>query len=83
MVSECVIEFVDSKGNKLFPQSIDMDADHIKVILELDELGSLSKSQIDTLMYAVERLIDYGGNVDSMREYLELYDFLEKLRGRK
>lgn len=80
------IRIIDSTGKEI-PNRIEnlKYQDNIKTLtVRLDgELSGLSKNQIDILLYAVERLVDYGGNVDSMREYLELYDFLEKLRGRK
>ena len=80
------VEMIDGYGEEI-PICIENleYQDNIKTLtVRLNgELSGLSKNQIDILLYAIERLVDYGGNVDSMKEYLDVYDFLEKLRGRK
>lgn len=44
----------------------------------VSDLTRFSKSEIEILMFAVGDLIDKGGNVDSMEEFVAVYRKLEK-----
>lgn len=49
----------------------------------VSDMTCFSKTEIETLMFAVEVLIDRGGNVDSMEEFVAVYRKLEKLWSQK
>ena len=82
MVKYCV-HIVDSNGNPIPSNSIkihsyDSDLDVLKVIIN-DGSDLITQSDWKVIELLLIKAIDYGGGVEEIRNYIELYDKIKKI----
>jgi hypothetical protein len=75
------IEILDVTGRKIPSKVIDdlsWDRDTIVVKVNTD-LVVFPQSQWMTLLHLLAKAIDYGGEVEEIRNYIELFDKIKKI----
>lgn len=75
------IEILDATGRKIPSEVIDdlsWDGDTIVVKVKTDLVVFL-QSEWMTLLYLLAKAIDYGGGVEKIRNYIELFDKIKKI----
>ena len=75
------IEILDVTGRKIPSEMIDdlsWDRDTIVVKVNTDLVVFL-QSQWMTLLHLLAKAIDYGGEVEEIRNYIELFDKIKKI----
>ena len=75
------IEILDVTGRKIPSEMIDdlsWDRDTIVVKVNTD-LVVFPQSQWMTLLHLLAKAIDYGGEVEEIRNYIELFDKIKKI----
>lgn len=75
------IEILDVTGRKIPSEMIDdlsWDRDTIVVKVNTDLVVFL-QSQWMTLLHLLVKAIDYGGEVEEIRNYIELFDKIKKI----
>ena len=75
------IKILDTTGRKIPSEMIDdlsWDRDTIVVKVNTD-LVVFPQSQWMTLLHLLAKAIDYGGEVEEIRNYIELFDKIKKI----
>ncbi len=76
-----IIEILDKTGRKIPSEMIDdlsPNRDTIVVKVKTD-LVVFPQSEWMTLLYLLAKAIDYGGEVEKIRNYIELFDKIKKI----
>ena len=75
------IEILDTTGRKIPSEMIeDLSWDRDTIVVKVNtDLVVFPQSEWMTLLYLLAKAIDYGGEVEEIRNYIELFDKIKKI----
>ena len=75
------IEILDTTGRKIPSEMIeDLSWDRDTIVVKVNtDLVVFPQSEWMTLLYLLTKAIDYGGEVEEIRNYIELFDKIKKI----
>ena len=72
---------LDSDGNLITNARIDISNEYVNGVVDIiiDSFEIFSREELVLILNLIEKRVDYGGGINQICEYIELYKKIEKI----